>query len=189
MNVFEKFSLSREIAMREGEIVLDQQRILMFPVEFLGTYAFNLRDKPEQAYKLYEAMKKGQIAFSIAIGKAYLLDYKTFLDRWIKYCEFAGWGIVTYQLIENDGKYGFLQIKNLPMHQYLKAKGVTEPFDVLFEGLIAGSASGTFKANLDVVETQCVCSGNDVCVYYWGTKDQLLEKFPNISSKRFGVRP
>ncbi len=186
MNIFERFLLSREVTLKEGEITLDRQRIAMFPVGLVGECALAPEQGSEQARILYESMKKGQIEFSRAIGKEYLFDSKTFLDRWIKYCEFAGWGIVTYQLVEKDGRHGFLYVKNLPMHQYLRSKGINKPSDVLFEGLIAGSISGTFRIDVDVIETKCICSGNDVCVYYWGPKKDLKEKFPGEMQKRFG---
>lgn len=186
MNVFDKFLLSREVVIKEGKITMDNQRIIIFPVNFIGLYSMRLKDSPEKSRELYECMKRGMTEFSKPVGKEYLLTSKDFLDRWVKYCAFGGWGIVEYRLLENDGRTGYLHIRNMPMHMYLKKKGVKEPSDALFEGLIAGSASGTFRMDIDVLETKCICSGNDVCVYDWGKREYLMEKFPEIAAKRFG---
>ncbi|MDE1823187.1 MAG: 4-vinyl reductase [Candidatus Micrarchaeota archaeon] len=183
MNIFERFLLSREVTVREGEITLDQQRVIMLPVNFIASYTLKLANDKAEGRKLYEAMKKGMFAFSIPLGKAYGLSYKDFLDRWIKYNAFAGWGIVEYQLIETDTTRGFLTYKNLTLHLYLKGKGITEHSDRLLEGIIAGALSSTFKVDIDAVETKCVCSGNDVCVFYWGPRSYLRKEFPELISK------
>lgn len=186
MNIFEKFSLSREVVMKEGEIVMDKQRMTLLPVNFIGLYSLSLKDELNEAKNLYNSMKSGVFKFSIPLGKEYLLTYKDFLDRWVKYSAFGGWGIVSYQLVDKENNYGFLKIKDMPLHMYLKSKGLKSASDVIFEGLIAGSLSSTFKADVDVIETKCVCSGNDTCVYYWGSLAYLRQKFPDMVSKRFG---
>jgi len=184
MNIFERFSLSREIIMREGEIILDQQKMQILPVNFIAAYQLRLKDSPGKLLELYESMKNGMIKYSKPLGKEYSFSYRNFLDRWVKYTTFGGWGIAEYKLIEETSNYGFLHIKNSPLHLNLKAKGITEPFDVFLKGIIAGALSGTFKADIDVIETKCVCAGNDVCIYYWGTKEYLQKKFPEIVSKQ-----
>jgi predicted hydrocarbon binding protein len=186
MNMFEKFSLSREISMKDGEIILDQQRLTLLPVNFVGNYLIQVKDNQKQQRILYEVMKKGFIEYAMKLGKEYFLSYRDFLDRWVKYCDFGGWGIVKYQLVEKEENCGFLHIKDLPLHLYLKSKGVKEPSDPIWEGLVAGSLMTTFKGEIEVVEVKCICSGNDVCVFYWGPRKYLKNKFPEIVSKRFG---
>jgi|GEM_PF-4163608 hypothetical protein len=186
MNMFEKFSLSKEVSIKEGEIILDSARLSMLPISFVGNYLLKLKEDQVQARKLYKVMKQSfVVGDAVPLGKEYHLTYKDFLDRWVKYCDFGGWGIVKYQLVEKEGSYGFLHIKNLPSHLYLKNKGVKELSDPLWEGLIAGSLTSTFNVDIDVVEVNCICSGNDVCVYYWGSIEYLKKKFPEIVSKRF----
>lgn len=186
MNIFEEFSLSRELTIKEGEIMMDLQRIVIFPTSFIGQYVLKIKDDKQKSQLLYECMKAGMIKYSKPLGKEYALSYRDFLDRWIKYCAFGGWGLVKYQIIEEQKNYGVLTIKNMPLHLYLKNKGVHEPVDPLFDGLIAGSLSGTFNTNIEVIETKCVCSGNEECVYYWGTKEYLRERFPELISKKLG---
>ncbi|MDE1851358.1 MAG: 4-vinyl reductase [Candidatus Micrarchaeota archaeon] len=180
MNIFERLLLSREVTLREGEITLDNQRVLMFPVNFIASYTLKLANNEAEGRKLYEIMKKGMYDFSIPIGKEYGLSYKDFLDRWIKYNAFAGWGMVEYKVIDADAAHGFLTYKNLTLHLYLKSKDVRKHSDRLLEGIIAGALSSTFKVDIDAVETQCVCSGNDVCVFHWGPKDYLRKEFPGL---------
>ena len=186
MNVFEEFMTLREVVIDKGKITMDRQRIILLPVNFLGRYSIKLAQNPEIARKLYDAMKKGMIEYSQPLGKEYALTYRDFLDRWVKYCAFGGWGLVEYELVENEKNFGYLRVRNLPLHLYLKQMGVKEPSDVIFEGLIAGSASGTFRTDIDVIEVKCVCSGDTECIYYWGSRDYLREKFPEMSEKRFG---
>ena len=186
MNIFEKFSISREIIINEGEISLDKQRIVFLPVPFVGLTLIKLKNNYSEMQKIYENMKKGAIDWAIPLGKEYGLAYKDFLDRWIKYTAFGGWGITEYQLIEKDKSYGFLRIKNLSLHIYLKSKGIKEPSDVIFESLTAGSLSGSFNVNIDVIEVECICAGDEFCVFYWGPRDYLINKFPEIAKKRFG---
>ncbi len=186
MNIFEKFSLAKEVNIEPGKITMDKQRIVILPVNFVGMLSIDINNTPRKARELYGCMKKGMAEFSRPLGKEYMLTPKDFLDRWVKYCAFGGWGLVKYQLLDENGKRGFMNIKDLPMHDYLKNKGIKEPSDFIFEGLIAGSASGTFNMDIDVIETKCICSGNDVCVYYWGSKKELFENFPELAAKRFG---
>lgn len=186
MNMFERFSLSREMSIKDGEIILDGQRLTILPVSFVGRYLLYLKNKEDQAKRIYEIMKNGFIEYSTSLGKEYQLSYRDFLDRWVKYCDVGGWGIVKYQLVEKEDNYGFLHIKNLPLHIYLKNKGMKEPSDPIWEGLIAGALRSTFKIEIDVIEVSCICSGSDVCIFYWGPKEYLKSKFPEITSKRFG---
>lgn len=186
MNIFEKFSLSREVIMKEGEIKMDDQRMTLLPINFVGIYSLTLKNDPHKARNFYNCMKKGMANFSIPLGKEFHLTYKGFMERWAKYAAFGGWGVVEYELIDNEKNYGFLKVKGLPLHVYLKNKGLRSASDVIFEGLIAGSLSSTFKADLDVIETECICSGKDACVYYWGSKEYLTKKFPDIASQKFG---
>lgn len=188
MNIFEQFSLSREVIMKEGEIVMDQQRVIVLPVSFIGLHTLKYHRDLEKGKKLYDLMKKGMIDYSVPLGKEYKLSYKDYLDRWVKYCAFGGWGLVTYQLIEKEGEsHGIVEIKGLPLHMYLKSKGVTEASsDPLFEGLIAGSLSTTFKKDIDVIEAKCICADNPSCVYYWGSKEHLSKLFPELAAKKFG---
>lgn len=180
MNIFEKFLLSREVTMKEGEITLDRQRVLMFPVNFIASYTLKLANNEQEGKKLYEIMKKGMYDFSVPLGKEYGLSYKDFLDRWVKYNAFAGWGIVEYRVVNPEAARGFLTYKNLTLHMYLKSKGVKKHSDRLLEGIIAGALSSTFKVDIDVVETQCVCSGSDLCVFHWGPRSYLEEEFPEL---------
>lgn len=189
MNIFEQFSLSREVIVKDGEIDMDDQRVVIFPVSFIGLYTLKYNNNPEKGKRFYDAMKSGMINYSVPLGKEYKLSYRDYLDRWVKYCAFGGWGVVSYQLIETEGNtpHGIVQIKGLPLHIYLKGKGVSSASsDPLFEGLIAGSLSTTFKTNVDVIETKCICAGDEVCVYHYGSEQYLLEKFPEYASKRFG---
>lgn len=187
MNIFDQFMLSREVVIREGEITMDDQRVIILPVSFIGLYTIK-SNTDERAKRLYEVMKRGMIDYSVPIGKEYGLAYKDYLDRWIKYCAFGGWGIVSYKLVETGSDpYGVVEIKGLPLHMYMKKKGVSEASsDPLFDGLIAGSLSTTFKKDIDVIEVKCVCAGDDSCVYHWGSKDYLIKSFPEIAAKRVG---
>lgn len=185
MNIFEEFSVAREVELKEGKMTVDKQRTIFLPTNFMGMYSLNIKDNSKQPMELYESIKNGMINTSKVVGKEYMLSYKDFLDRWVKYCAFGGWGMVNYQLIEKEG-IGLLNIKNLPMHMYLKNREIGEFPNVIFEGIIAGSLSGTFNLDIDVIEVKCICSGNDMCVYYWGPRKYLIEKFPEITSKRFG---
>lgn len=187
MNLFDKFSISREVIIKEGEIILDEQKMQMLPVNFISMYQLKLKDAPDKMIRLYQTMKEGMVKYSGPLGKAYALSYKDFLDRWIKYTTFGGWGIAEYKLIEEDKNYGVVSIKNSPLHLDLKARGVKEQFDVFLRGIIAGALSGTFRADIDVVETKCVCAGNDECVYYWGSKEYLKSKFPDYAQKQLMV--
>lgn len=182
--MFELFSVSRQVIIEEGEITINKQPVAIFPINFLGSYILNLKGNIKEEKRLYESVKKGMVEFSVSLGEEYQLTSRIFLDRWIKYCGFAGWGIVSYKVIE-DEDCGVLYIKDLPLHKYLMANGVKEPSDPLFEGFIAGSASGTFKVDIDVIETECICSGSDKCVYHWGPKTYLKEKFPDLSKRLF----
>ncbi len=187
MNVFEQLSIAKEIKISTGKIVLDQQRIILFPINFISLYLLKIRDNPEQSRELYKLVKAGMARWAIPLGKDYALTYKDFLDRWVKYTAFGGWGITKYLLIDKDNNYGYLDIRNLSMHNYLKIKGIKEiPGDIIFEALVAGSISSTFKVDLDVIETECVCEGSKRCVFYWGPIKYLKNKFPDIISKRFG---
>lgn len=186
MNIFEKFSLSKEVIIENGEISVDKQRIVFLPVPVLGLYLTKLKNNSGEMRKLYETMKKGATDWSIPLGKEYALSYTDYLDRWLKYTAFGGWGITEYQLVEKDKKHGFLRVRNLSLHKYLKEKGITELCDVIFEGLAAGSISGSLAEDLDVIEVQCICAGSDFCVFYWGSKEYLLENFPEAASKKFG---
>ena len=185
INLFELFSVSRQVVIEEGEITLNKQPVAIFPVSFLGDYILNLKGDIREERQLYESVKKGMVEFSVSLGEEYQLTSRIFLDRWIKYCGFAGWGKVSYKIGEKEN-CGILSIAGLPLHKYLKDKGVRVPSDPLFEGFIAGSASGTFKSDIDVIETECICSGSDVCIYYWGPKEYLKEKFPDRYEKLFG---
>jgi len=185
INLFELFSVSRQVIISEGEITINKQPAAIFPINAMGAYILNLKQDRKKERRLYESVKKGMVEFSVSLGEEYQLTSKIFLDRWIKYCGFAGWGIVSYKVIEEEN-CGILYIKDLPLHNYLRDNGVKEPSDPLFEGFIAGSASGTFRADIDVIETECVCSGSDKCVYYWGPKAYLKERFPDMAKKLFG---
>ncbi len=186
MNIFEKFSLSREVIFKEGEITLDKQRVMMIPLNFIMDYSLKIKNNPREARKFYDTIKNGMMTFSMPLGKEYGLSYRDFLDRWVKYTAFAGWGIVKYEAIDTDTNTGFLTIKDFSLDLYLKGRGVKEPSDRLMEAMIAGSLSATFKTDIDVIEAKCICSGNDVCVYHWGPRSYLAKKFPDIVSKRFG---
>jgi predicted hydrocarbon binding protein len=189
MNIFERFMLSREVLIKEGEITMDSQRVVILPVNFLGNYTLKYNNEND-AKGIYEIMKRGMIDYSVPIGKKYALAYRDYLDRWVKYCAFGGWGIVTYRVVETEGKIpnGVVEIKELPLHKYLKNKGISEASsDPLFDGLIAGSLSTTFNKNIDILEVKCICAGDSSCVYYWGSKEHLTSTFPKIASKRFGT--
>lgn len=181
------FSVSRQVIIEEGEITLNKQPVAIFPVNFLGEYVLKLKGNAKEERRLYESVKKGMIEFSVSLGEEYQLTSRIFLDRWIKYCGFAGWGKVSYKVVEEEN-CGILYIDNLPLHRYLRDRGAKEPSDPLFEGFIAGSASGTFKVDIDVVETECICSGGSRCVYYWGPKEYLKEKFPGLSGRFLGEK-
>ncbi|MDE1865616.1 MAG: hypothetical protein KGH94_03200 [Candidatus Micrarchaeota archaeon] len=187
MNIVDKFMLSREVVIKEGEIKMDKQRVIILPIDFIGLYTLKFNNK-QLAPKLYESMKSGMIDYSVPIGKEYGLSYRDYLDRWVKYCAFGGWGIVSYKLVETDGiPHGIVEIKGLPLHMYLKSKGITEASsDPLFDGLIAGSLSTTFKTNIDIIEAKCICAGDESCIYYWGNKEYLIKNFPRLAAKRFG---
>lgn len=182
--MFELFSISRQVIIEDGEITINRQPVAIFPINFLGAYILSLKEDQKEQRRLYKSVKTGMVKFSVSLGKEYQLTTRIFLDRWIKYCGFAGWGIVSYKVVEEEN-CGVLYVNNLPLHKYLRDNGVKELSDPLFEGFIAGSASGTFKADIDVIETECICSGNDKCVYYWGPKAYLKEKFPDLSKKLF----
>lgn len=184
MNIFDKFMISREVTLEDGKITLDRQRVMVLPISFMGLLSIRIKDHPEQVRNLYRFIKSGMPVFAMPIGKEYQLAYNSFLDRWVKYTAFAGWGTTEYQLVEKG--FGFLHIKNSPLHMYLKSKGIKEPIDVIEGALIAGSLSSTFNVDVDVVETECVCSGYDHCTYYWGSKAYLREKFPAIALRQFG---
>lgn len=186
MNLFERFSLSKEIKIKEGEITLDTQRVIILPISFMGQLSIKLKEDGERRIRLYDSIKNGMPAFAMPIGKEYQLTYNSFLDRWVKYTAFAGWGIAEYQVIEKEKGWGFLHIKGSPLHLYLKRKGIKEPIDVIVGGLIAGSLTSTFKSNIDVIETGCVCNGEEFCTYYWGSREYLEKKFPKIVSRWLG---
>lgn len=186
MNIFEEFMTLREVDISPGAITMDKQRVIILPINFIGKYTLKYhvegRDK-----ELYYAMKKGMINYGVPIGKTYGLTYKEYLDRWVKYCAFGGWGKVSYTAIEtSDMPRGIVEIKDLPLHIYLKNNGVSETSsDPLFDGLIAGSASTAFNKDIDVLETKCICAGDKSCIYYWGSKDYIIKLFPDLSKKRF----
>lgn len=186
MNIFEKFSMSREVTIKEGEITLDKQRMMILPVNFVAKYSLKQRSNAKTNAAFYNAIKKGMIEFSKPLGVEYSLSYKDFLDRWVKYTAFAGWGNVEYKVIDPNAMRGLLNIRNFPLHLHLKEMGVKESSDPLMEAMIAGSLSGTFRTDIDVVETKCICSGNDACVYYWGPREALEKEFPDIVSKHIG---
>ncbi len=186
MNIFEKLSISREIIINEGEIALDKQRIVFLPVPFIGLLLIKLKQNISQKQKIYKTMKSGAAEWAVPLGKQYGLAYKDFLDRWIKYTAFGGWGLTEYQLIEEDKGRGFLRIKDLSLHKYLKKKGINEPSDFIFESITAGSLSGSFNLDIDVLEVKCICAGDDFCVFYWGPRSYLIQKFPKLALDRFG---
>lgn len=183
MNIFEQFSIAREVEIVEGQTTLDKQRILMFPVDFISLYLLKINKNVEQSKMLYNHVKSGMIEYSKPLGKDYGLTYRDFLDRWVKYSAFGGWGLVEYKLVDKDNGYGYLIVKNLPMHNYLKNNHVASPNDVIYEALVAGSLSGTFDKDIDVIETECICSGSEACVFYWGSAEYLKDKFHDIAIK------
>lgn len=187
MNVFEQLSLFKEVSITEGRITLDKQRVALFPTNFIASYLIGLKDNSGESQKLYNSMKEGMRQFSVSLGKEYGLTSTDFLSRWVKYCTFTGWGIAEYKLLDENGRSGFLHVKGSPLHIELRRRGIKGPIDSLFEGLLAGSASGSFNTDIDVVETRCLCSGSDVCVYNWGSKKELDEKFPNIRPRGWGA--
>ncbi len=185
MNIFEKFLISKEVSIKDGELKVDQQRIMFLPANFWSLYSLNFKNNFQETAKIYKSVKEGLSGFSMPLGKKYGLSVKDFLDRWVKYCAFGGLGIVEYKLIEND--YGFLSIKDLSSHIYLKKIGIKEPLDIMWEGIIAGSLSNTFNKDVHVIESKCICNGSDMCIFNWGSKEYLMTKFSDLVYKRFGV--
>ncbi len=103
MNVFLKFSLAREVEMKEGRVMVDKPRTIFLPTNFMGLYSLKVKGDQGDLRTLYESIKNGMRKTTRSVGKEYMLSYRDFLDRWVKYCAFGGWGIVSYQLIEKEG--------------------------------------------------------------------------------------
>ncbi len=178
MNIFEKFVLARQVKFKDGKIILLKQRVVVLPAAFFQNYTLSISKDPKAIAILYTAFKKG-LSTSMNVKKDYGLALKEYANLCIETSTMAGWGILRWERFDEKNKSGVVRIVEAPIPDRLKGKADAQ-CDHVVRGMIAGVASGAFKTDVDVIETECMAMGSPACRFVIDDKDNLKKKYPTL---------
>ncbi len=185
MSFLEKLMLSKQIKFEDGQTEILKQRVIFVPSDFLGEYTFEILREPELVKLIYFTLKQGVNNFGEQIMRTYgstITDYSKLLRD---LSDLAGWGKTTYESLNIEQGSATLIIENSPVSSYLKGR-VNLPCDHISRGVIAGIASIALKKDLDVLEIECIATGNKACKMVLDSKDKLKSNFPRFYKMQFG---
>jgi predicted hydrocarbon binding protein len=186
MGIFEELMLAKQLSFKEGEISLLDQRIVMFPSNFLALYTEKIKDKRELVKELYECAKDSvRESFGPSVGKAYGFSVLDYTNWFVSILNMSGWGNVHWEENEWEKKRGVIKIEHSPIAKYLKGK-VSSPCDHIMRGFMAGGGASAFDLDIDTIEVECEALGAEKCKFIVDSKENLKSRFPELFEQQVG---
>jgi predicted hydrocarbon binding protein len=165
MSIFEELMLARQLSFSKGSIELLGNRVVIFNANLFSEYALRINNSPDAVALLYEAVKSSfRDGFGKSVGEKYKFSFNDYF-KWMKdLAEMNGWGLFTWEGLDQETKKGALFVENSPIAKDLVGK-VKNPVDHVICGFIAGGASAAFASDIDVIEKECVALGAQRCEF------------------------
>lgn len=183
---FDKLMLARQVSFKEGRVeMLENQRLLLFPMELAAFYTADLLKDTEGTKELYrtgkECMLKGFVYNTMkSHGPTSRKDLLSLLSN---IASFAGWGVYRYEMIDEKNHKILMNMWDCLVSDYLKGK-VDAPCDHIFRGFIAGGASVVFGREMECIESECIAIGDSRCHFTAATKEELEKEFPKFFGRQ-----
>ncbi|MDE1825425.1 MAG: 4-vinyl reductase [Candidatus Micrarchaeota archaeon] len=182
---FEHLMTTGQIVVKDGDIEMMGNRMIMPNSKMLSELIFTFNDSKDIIYKIYEATKKSFMeGTATEIGKKYEFDFHGYFEWLTKIAMIVGWGKFTWEILDEEKKIGQIVVEDSAIANDLKGM-VTRPVDHFIRGLIAGGASISLKANIDVIEEECIALGASKCKFLFKPSDQ----FEQTDQIIFQLRP
>ena len=178
MSFFEKLILSKQLSFNVGEIDMLGQRLVIMPSDALASYIKKINNVPNAVSNLYYIAKNATIQLGKDIGKKYAFSFGDYSTWFVEMAKLDGWGMVKWEELDKENYNGIVSIEDSPIGTYLKGK-VEKPCDHVIRGLIAGGASSSFKADVDVIETKCLAQ-DQKCIFEINSSKKLSLKYPEL---------
>lgn len=189
MNIFEKLSMARQISFHDGKIILLDQRVSVVPVEFLASITKTINDSSDQVFEVYSAAKTAvREGFAKRLGEAYDFKFRDYSQWLVDIATMSGWGRLEWADLDFDNKRGVIAVTDSPIGSKLSGQ-VDSPVDHVIRGLMAGGASHSFNADVDILETECVALGDPKCKFViQSPKEFLKSDNPLVKKQLSGIK-
>ena len=178
-----KLLFSKQIAFEKGKMTIFDQRVLIFPAEFLALMTEKCTKDKKFEKEIYNAMKTSVFQFCKSLNERRNVPRKEMSNILINLSEMNGYGELQLIKLDYEKKLAIFHMRGLPSELLKgKVKG-KKTVDNYWAGMIAGGASFIFNdKSVEAVETRCVITGKESCEFVAGTPKFLKTYLKNTST-------
>jgi predicted hydrocarbon binding protein len=176
--LFERFMLNNQIAFTDGSIYLMKNRKILVDTRVLANIILTIEDLDNVSYKIYNSIKEDFFSGAAKdMGHNFSFSFNDYFKWLTNIAMLEGWGKFSWKDLNEEKKSGIILVEDSALANILKGKA-KKPVDHFIRGFIAGGASASLKADIDVVETECHALGSDKCVFIFKKTEEIdREKF------------
>ena len=174
--LFEKFAMMGQLEFEDGKIRLFGYRSVLVLSSFFSEMILLMKNSRSFGDKLAEAARK---SFGDSVARKLGESYKFSINDFVKWDTdigiMAGWGILRWEYLSKDKRFGEVFLEGSPIAATLKGK-VKSPVDHVMRGFIKGAAQIALKEEVEVVEEECAALGAERCRFSFVSKSKAEEK-------------